>query len=136
MKKIIIIVALLAVSSLILAACSPGGAQISLETEKFDFGGVPNGGVVYREISIENTGTSDLEISSISTSCGCIEATLEPTVISPGNKGVLTLRFDAGFHGPDVTGDVVREVYLDTNDNSQPQAVVQFTANILPRENK
>ena len=131
MKKIVILVLL--VGSLLLAACSSSAADISLGVERFDFGDVTNGEVLFKDVEVENTGETDLKISSISTSCSCTTASIEPTVIPPGETGVLRIRFDSGAHGPDYTGAVTRQVYIQTNDTSEPEAIVEFTANILPR---
>lgn len=122
---------------LLLAAC--GGASkepsIALETAAFDFGDVANGRIVTRELAVSNTGDAPLVVERITTSCGCTQATLEPMTIPAGESGLLTIRFDSGAHGPDLTGPMMRQVYLGSNDPDTTMATVEFTANITPPEN-
>ena len=77
----------------------------------------------------------DLIIEAVTTSCGCTQAAIEPMTISPGNSGTLTVEFDSGAHGPDLTGELIRQVFIATNDPEQPETVLELAANILPPSN-
>ncbi len=114
-----------------LSACG-GQPKIFVAEGNLDFGDVINGEVIIREISIENKGRADLVIEAVSTSCGCTQATIEPMTISPGSGGRLTVEFDSGAHGPDLTGELIRQVFIATNDPDQPETVLELAANILP----
>ncbi|MCB8973823.1 MAG: DUF1573 domain-containing protein [Ardenticatenaceae bacterium] len=113
-----------------LNACG-GQPKIFVAESNLDFGDVVNGEVIIREVSIENKGQADLVIEAVSTSCGCTQATIDPMTISPGNSGTLTIEFDSGAHGPDLTGQLIRQVFVATNDPDQPETVLELAANIL-----
>ena len=119
---------------LLLVACTSDQPSISLETKQFDLGDVMNGEILSRDVAVENDGASPLVVSTVSTSCGCTQASLEPMTIPPGEVGVLHINFDSGAHGPDLTGKVTRQIFINSNDPQQPEALVEFTANILARE--
>jgi hypothetical protein len=129
MRKIVI--SLILLSSLLLAACSSTQPQIVLETESFDFGDVVNGDVVSKTLLVRNEGNASLVIDEVSTSCGCTTASLEPMTIPAGGTATLQIEFDSGAHGSDLTGSVVRQIFLTSNDPQQSEIVVEFSANVL-----
>lgn len=92
------------------------GPKISFARELHDFGQVPQlGGVVTTEFTVFNKGDSNLEINSISTSCGCTTAEIDFNIIKPGESATLKVFFDPNFHKePD--GIFKRTVFLETND--------------------
>ncbi len=130
MKKWLSLIALL-VLAVALAACS-GPPQILVPEASLALGDVVNGDIVIREVTVQNVGESDLIIEAVTTSCGCTEAAVAPTRIPSNGSGTLTIRFDSGAHGPDVTGQLIRQVFIATNDPQQPEIVVELAANILP----
>lgn len=136
MKHLMMSFAVVALA-LLTAACGSlrDEPRISLETTTFDFGDVANGQVVFHELAVSNLGDAPLVVERITTSCGCTQATLEPMSIPAGGDGVLTIRFDSGAHGPDLTGPMMRQVYLGSNDPKTRMATVEFTANITPPQN-
>ena len=123
--------ALLLATGLLLAACSSEQPHLVLETERFDFGEVVNGEIVAQDVTVRNDGAAPLVVEAVSTSCGCTAATLSPMTIAPGEQGVLHIEFDSGAHGPGLTGQVTRQIFIVSNDPQQPEVVVEFTANIL-----
>lgn len=125
---------------LLLAACG-GGAEatapqadttptLSLETTTLPLGDVPNGQIVERDVVVTNTGGAPLVVESLTTSCGCTTATLDAMTIAPNATATLHIAFDSGAHGPDLRGELLRQVMLVTNDPARPEAVVELTANI------
>lgn len=133
MKKwMIVIVSVIGLATL-LSACG-GQPQITISENNLNLGDVVNGEVVTREITVQNEGQADLVIASVTTSCGCTEATLEPMTISPGERGTLHIEFDSGAHGPELTGTLIRQIFIASNDPQQPEMVVELAANILSPE--
>jgi len=128
-KPIIIIL----VTTTLLGACVSYQPSIILEEDYFNFGDVINGEIMTYELTVSNKGNSPLEIESVSTSCGCTTATLEPMTIQPGEKGTLHIEFDSGAHGPELTGKLVRQIFIVSNDPNMPEAKIEFVANILPK---
>lgn len=125
---------LLILIGLALTACNTGRPQIALETTGIDLGDVVNGEIVMREVTVQNTGEKELVIEAVSTSCGCTKATLEPMTISPGGAATLQIVFDSGAHGEALNGELMRQIFIASNDPEQSEAVVELTANVLPPE--
>jgi hypothetical protein len=132
MRKFVILSFML--HAFLLTACKGSQPQVSLETTEFDFGGVVNGVIVSRDLIVRNTGDTDLVVSTVTTTCGCTSATLEPMNIPAGGEAILHISFDSGAHGPYLTGEVLRRVILVSNDPEQPEATIDFVANILAPE--
>lgn len=131
-RRVIFLLALLGL--LVLAACAGGEPQIGLEATALDLGDVPNGVIVTRDVAVRNEGETTLVVEDISTSCGCTTATLAPMQIAPGESGVLHIAYDSGAHGPDLTGPLVRQIFINSNDPTQPEATVEVAVNVTPPE--
>jgi len=132
MRKILLMVLMMS-GVLALVACTGGKPQIELELTAMDLGEVVNGDIVSRDVIVRNEGQVPLIVDSVSTSCGCTSATLAPMKIAPGATANLHIELDSGAHGPDLTGTLVRQVFLNSNDPDQPEAQVELTVNILKR---
>jgi len=114
-----------------LSACG-GQPQIAVAEDNLELGDVVNGDVIERDINVQNNGQAKLIIEAVTTSCGCTQATVEPMTIPPGGQGTLHIEFDSGAHGPELTGQLIRQIFIATNDPQQPELVVELAANILP----
>ena len=121
-------------AGLFLVACASGQPEINLETTLFDFGDVVNGEIISRDIVVSNEGNEPIIAQSVSTTCGCTTATLEPMTIPAGGSANLHITFDSGAHGPQLTGLITRQIFIASNDPDQPEAMVEFTANIIDKE--
>ena len=130
-KGILITVVL---AGLLLAACAQDQPEINLETTHFDFGDVVNGEIISRDIVVSNDGNEPIIAQSVSTTCGCTTATLEPMTIPAGEFANLHITFDSGAHGPELVGQITRQIFIISNDPNQPEAMVEFTANIINKE--
>lgn len=130
MKKITLLAGMLAFI-LVLAACSGQSPEIVLGTDSFEFGEVVNGVIAEKDLTITNNGGAPLVIEEISTSCGCTTAEANPSAINPGESGVLHIEFDSGAHGPELTGELMRQIFLQTNDPNNPEVVITFTAIVV-----
>lgn len=130
MKKVMI-VTLFVLSIGLLTACNASQPQLVLAATQLELGDVANGIVVERDVVVQNTGDEALVVEGVATSCGCTQATVEPMSIPPGGQGVLHITFDSGAHGPELRGELVRQVFITTNDPKQPNSVVELLANIV-----
>lgn len=124
---------LILITTILLAACGSNQPSIFLEEEHFNFGDVINGKIMTRDIIVRNQGNSPLVVDSVATSCGCTTATLEPMTIQPAETGTLHIEFDSGAHGPELTGELVRQIFIVSNDPITPETTVEFVANVLPQ---
>jgi len=105
-----------------------GPGRIQLSPSELDLGPIPNTGPVSRTLKVRNVGRGWLEITGLSTSCGCTTAELSSRVIPPGHRADLTVTFDADYHP--ARGNVTRLVWFVTNDPTQPWVEVRITADV------
>ncbi|MEX2161167.1 MAG: DUF1573 domain-containing protein [Anaerolineales bacterium] len=120
----------IALVGLLLAACQSGQPELSVEPLEFDFGDVTLGDLATQDVTIANTGSGELVIEGIATSCGCTTANIDENRIPAGQETILHITFDSAAHG-DVTGFYTRQVYLSSNDPGQPEIRIEFTANVI-----
>lgn len=130
MRRLILLLLFVLVASLV--ACSGGEPQLAMEMVQLDLGEVPNGEIATRDVVVRNEGDADLVVKDISTSCGCTTATLEPMQLGPGESGTLHIEYDAGAHGPELTGPLVRQVFINSNDPVRPDVTVELAVNVTP----
>lgn len=115
---------------LLLVACKGSLPDIELIQTEVDFGQVPNGEIRSVNVEVRNLGTGALTIESVTTSCGCTTAKVEPTTIAPDGRGMLTVTFDSGAHGPSFVGSVVRQVFIVSNDPDESELVFSLAADV------
>lgn len=102
--------------------------RLDMPSVSYDFGRVYSRWDVMHIFAVQNTGTADLVLSNLVTSCGCTTAELSSTVIPPGHRADLTVTFDVDYHP--VRGRVTRLVWFATNDPTQPWVEVRITADV------
>ncbi|HRO24766.1 MAG TPA: DUF1573 domain-containing protein, partial [Promineifilum sp.] len=82
------------------AACGGGEVaggvpRIAPASLSLELGDMPNGEIAERELVVRNDGDAPLVVDTITTSCGCTTAALEPMTIAPGTSGILRITFDS-----------------------------------------
>jgi hypothetical protein len=92
------------------------------------------GEIVIRDLTVRNAGKADLVVESVITSCACAQATVDTMTIGGNGIGSLHVEFDSGFHGPDFTGPLFRQVFIYSNDPQRPELQVELTVNVEARE--
>ena len=102
--------------------------RLNMPDRSHNFGRVYARWEVSHIFVLQNTGTADLVISNLVTSCGCTTAELSSSVIPPGYRADLTVTFDADYHP--TRGEVTRLVWFATNDPTQPWVEVRITADV------
>jgi hypothetical protein len=113
------------------------GPSIKVDPDVHDLGTVIYGDVPERIFKITNLGNEILEISKLSTSCGCTKASLaeEDKIIAPGDSVDMLVTFDPAVHKDDSDlGDLVRVIYIKTNDPDQSEVEVEITANVVKQD--
>lgn len=122
-------IAALLLMGLLAAGCATGKPKLELPQTQHDLGEIRQGEVVTVTFPVRNVGEKDLRIESVTTSCGCTSATVEPMVIPPQGEATLTVQYDSGLH-PD-EGPIWRIVYIATDDPETPEAQVEIRANVV-----
>jgi hypothetical protein len=122
----------LALAAVLLAAApdaAPARApRIAVEPSSFDFGQLRPGRRVQRQFLVKNFGSADLEISGVSTTCGCTAALLDRKRVRPGRSATLRVTFDTR----DERGKVSRSVLLESNDPAKPKLELKLEATVVP----
>lgn len=83
-------------ASLSIAAPAP---TMSLESNAFSFGVVPQGTPVSHTFEFTNEGSTPLQIESVKASCGCTATSYSKKAIAPGEKGFVTATYNAAKPG-------------------------------------
>ena len=68
---------------------------ISFEETEHNFGKIIEGETVSFSFVFTNTGTVDLVIADVSTSCGCTVPSYPKAAIKPGEKGTIKIAFNS-----------------------------------------
>lgn len=95
MKKSIILFTIL----ISLISCSfkatQSKAEFKFEKETHDFGQIRQGEPVSVNFNFINTGSEPLIISSVESSCACVQTGYTREPILKGEKGIITITYDA-----------------------------------------
>ncbi len=111
-----------------LAACSSEPPRIVVEPTSHDLGAVPQQ-VLNLTYTVRNQGGSPLRIDKVSTSCDCTTATVDRDTIPPG--GSIPLRVTLDPIQDNLYGNLLRVIYIRSNDPATPETEVEFRVNIL-----
>lgn len=106
--------------------------RITVAPAEFDFGDVGPELAVSHVFTVTNVGGAPLDISGVSTSCGCTTATIEATQLQSGESTTLTVTFDPQAHNG-ATGRFLRLVYLRSNDPQTPEAQVRLRVTVTDK---
>lgn len=118
---------------------------VRIGKELYDFGSIKVSDKKSNDFIIENIGKKPLQLSNISTSCGCTFAQVindgkkSPEFdmhsqsnyiaeILPGKKAIVQVTYKP--YVMPVYGFVEREVYINTNDPIKKEIVLKVTANV------
>jgi Protein of unknown function (DUF1573) len=74
----------------------------------------------------QNTGDQPVHFKSVKTSCGCTAAQSQKDQVGPKEKGEITATFNIG----DRTGQQIKTVTVETDDQAHPITVLTLKANI------
>lgn len=107
---------------------SPG--QIELSVTEFDFGTVLNTGPVSQVFQVRNVGRGVLEITGVSTSCGCTSAEIGNRRLRPGETTDLRVIYDPLAHDG-ATGQFMRLVYVRSDDPDTPEASLTIRVTVV-----
>ncbi|WP_390937009.1 DUF1573 domain-containing protein [Parapedobacter soli] len=109
MKKIITIcVALVAFICTGAVAQQSSKAEFKFDKETHDFGKIPQGKPVTHVFTFENVGAEPIIISEVKPSCGCSVAEFTKTPVKPGEKGTISVTFNAAAKQPFTKNFTVR----------------------------
>jgi hypothetical protein len=109
----------------------PGTAPvITFSEDKHDFGKMTQGEKVTYAFTFQNTGGSDLVISSAQGSCGCTVPSYPHTPVKPGESSKVDVVFDSEGK----SGLVQKTITLVTNCNPSTKVLTISATVIVPEE--
>jgi len=101
--------------------------KIQFEKEALDVGKVKRGASITASYPFKNTGDAELEIVSVSSSCGCTRAEAKQKKLAPGESSVIEAVFDStNFNG--LTG---KSIFVTTNDPERGYLALSLTADVV-----
>lgn len=100
MKKIVTLCAVIIGFITFTAMQTDNKPEFKFEKETHDFGKIPQGKPVTYDFTFTNTGEEPLIISNIESSCGCTVPKYTTTPILKGQKGTITVTFNAAAVQP------------------------------------
>ena len=127
------------------------GAKISIDHNFKTVGNIGySKGILYHSFPIKNTGTKDLEIANMASSCMCTKVFLKKEgkdgpefgmkgmsapsswkgILKPGESGEIVAAFDPTYHGPQGIGPVSRTASFETNDPANPYVELSFEGTV------
>lgn len=140
----------------ILSSTNPATVQTAslakaalIGSANYDWGNILYaGGNVTKTFPIKNTGSQDLQLLNIRTSCHCTKAFVTINgvkspefgmdggsswigVVNPGKTASISVIFDPAFHGPQGAGPISRFVSLETNDKDNKQITFTLTGIVI-----
>ncbi len=105
--------------------------KIEVNQSSYDFGKINRkDGIVETTFTITNSGSEELVIEDMSTSCGCTTAELSSKTLKSGESADLLVKFDPDFH-KEPQGRLERTVTLFTNDPDNSEFNVDIYAEII-----
>lgn len=73
--------------------------RLAVTPHEFDFGKIrQSGGVVSTIFELYNSGREEVIITDAIASCSCTSAEVSKKTLVPGERGILTVRFDPNYH--------------------------------------
>lgn len=80
----------------------------------------------YFRYEMTNTGNEPVSIHRVTTTCSCVTATVADRMLGPGEKTILTARYDPKGH----PGRFERKIFVYTGPGNEPSAVLKLTVDV------
>lgn len=107
-------------------------AEVVITPSNQDLGEVVYGDIPTTSFIFTNFTPMPVEITRVSTSCGCTKAEVKKKQLGAYESTEVTVSFDPAVHG-DATdvGDITRIIYVSTDNPNFPQLTNTITANVV-----
>jgi hypothetical protein len=119
MRRIVFVLLLIVIASLNVSAkgtAKKTAPVIVLTETTWDFGKLPEGKILRRDVLITNKGNKTLEIESLIEGCGCLTVSIDKTKILPGKQAKMKVEYDSTGS----SGEIERTVQIMSNDPKNP----------------
>ncbi len=102
-------------------------AEITFDNTVFDFGDILGKSKNTCEYKFKNTGTGNLEIGDIKSTCGCTAFELSKKSYAPGQSGTIQVEYSASIK----PGPTAKHLYVPSNARNNPRVELTVKANII-----
>ncbi len=106
-----------------------GEPQIEFDSESYNFGTVPQMGEYESVFKVRNSGTADLIIERVLSTCGCTATLLSDEIIEPGGEGEIKVTFKSGMYSRSIR----KTITVQSNDPEEPRKKLYVKATVVPR---
>ena len=101
--------------------------EIEFETTTIDYGVIQNGSDGERVFNFKNTGTANLIITNIRSSCGCTIPKKPESPIAPGEASKIIVSYDTKRIGP-----FKKTITVSTNQKNSPDIALKIEGTVMP----
>ena len=108
-----------------LTATGQDFAVITFDSITIDYGTVVKGEDGIRQFRFTNTGTSELEITQVRSSCGCTIPKKPDAPIPPGASDVIEVKYDTSRVGP------IRKTITVASNASVPMVALKIKGEVI-----
>lgn len=130
MKKIFSLITVITGFIVFTAMQTENKPEFKFEKETHDFGKVPVGKPVSVDFIFTNTGDAPLIISNIESTCGCTVPEFTTTPVLKGEKGIITVTFNAAA----VQAGFTKAVTIKSNART-PSKMLYIKGEVVPAGN-
>ena len=108
-----------------LTAAGQDIAVITFDSLTIDYGTIVKGADGIRQFKFTNTGTSELEIMQVRSSCGCTIPKKPDAPIAPGASDIVEVKYDTNRVGP------IRKTITVASNASVPMVALKIKGEVI-----
>jgi len=127
MKKILILCAVIIGFAFTASAQDNQKAEFKFNEEKHDFGKIPQGTPVTTVFEYTNIGQEPLIVTDVRPTCGCTIANFTKTPVKNGEKGTITITYNAAAAYPFNKGITV------TSNTKTPTKILYIVGEVVAK---
>lgn len=106
------------------------GPFLMLPVAEYDFGEIKQSGlIVSADFKVKNSGTEEVLIEKILTSCNCASAKIDKKTLKSGETAVLTVSFDPNYHFESYE-QIMRTIVIYSNALNEPRPEIKIYAKV------
>jgi hypothetical protein len=102
--------------------------RAEVSTQEWNFGVAWQGQPLKQDVVVKNVGTATLEITDVSSTCGCTVPTRPKSPLAPGESSTMSISYDSARR----VGKANHTVTLITNDPTQRSIPIKLFGEVKP----
>jgi hypothetical protein len=126
-KQAVIILCWILTALSVCNAKKHNGPRLEIKEAVFDFGERDQGTKVFHPFSFKNTGSKNLEIKEVRSTCGCTVGDVNKRILKPGDTASVLITFNTeGYRGK-----VKKKIKIFTNQKEDPEKTIEIKGVVL-----